>query len=122
MQAIATQNASHGFYAAISNLRTPSLAWNVAIERIMRATDCEDYEARAFLDSTFGTRFANDVARSLTPNGTVRAAVDAAISRWMTRRLQDAERRSLGIMEVMPGGPFLEAAVYTASCFEMADA
>jgi len=122
MQAIATQNADHGFYASIASLRTPSLAWNVAMERIMRATGCEDYEARAFLDSTFGLRFAQDVASVLTPNSPIRAAVDAVITRWMRRRLQDGERRSLGIMEATAGSPYLEAAVYAASCFDMADA
>lgn len=122
MQAIATQNANHGFYAAIAVHRTPSLAWKVAMERIMRATDCEDFEARAFLDSSFGLRFANEVASSLTPNGTIRAAVDVVITRWMRRRLQDADRRSLGIMEARAGSPYLEAVVYAASCFDMVDA
>ena len=57
---------------------------------------------RDFLDSRHGRHFADDVANGLWKGETLKAAIDAAIARWMGWRIDRKTSRDEGIPRGLP--------------------
>lgn len=122
MEKLNTQNEEYGFYGTIRHHARPSLAWSVAMELVCRATGMDAYEVRAFLDSTWGRHFADNVSDGLVAGRNIRESVLQAVQMWMGWQLTARARAHLGIQEAPLGTPYLMAMVYAASQFECEDA
>jgi hypothetical protein len=99
---LATENAPRGFHGSIRHHADPAEAWSLALPAIAAATGCAASAVRAFLDSRHGRHFADDVANGLAAGLNLRAAIDAAIERWMGWRIGRHIERLHGIPRGLP--------------------
>lgn len=109
----ATQNPAYGFYGTIGytdGIDTEH-AWKYAMSAIALATACNQHEVRAFLDSSFGRHFADQVRDNLltaagdpqmTTPAYVEAAIRAATTRWMDWRISKKITRQFEIPHSLP--------------------
>jgi hypothetical protein len=97
-----SNNEAWGFFGAIRPRADSTEAWTIAMETITEATGCEDYAVRDFLDSRHGRYFADDVANKLIDGIPLRNAVDVAIERWMTWKINRRTSRETGIPTGLP--------------------
>ena len=93
-----TENEAWGFYGTMTQRDLDAVsAWSLAAAAIANATGCSLDETRAFLDSSDGRHFADDV-----PNGDLQTGIDAAIARWMDWRISPRHSRESGIPVGLP--------------------
>jgi hypothetical protein len=102
MSMIATNNADWGFFGTIRHDADPATAWPIAMEAVAAATGCPDEAVRDFLDSRHGRHFADDVANGLSRGLDLKAAIDAAVERWMTWTIGRRTSRETGIPHGLP--------------------
>jgi len=101
-----SQNQGWGFYGTMQD--HAQAAWPLAMLAIRDATGESLDDVRAFLDSTHGRHFADDVHNSLSLGVELPKAIDAAVARWMrwTVGLAAAKRH-----DIPRGLPYLSAMV-----------
>jgi len=111
MDIIKTENEAYGFFGTMNQDGSAEEAWNIALPAIQEATGAEAEEVRAFLDSSWGRHFADNVS-SFQTKMSLKAAIDAAIALWNGWTLRTRTRKELGIPTPMP---YLSGMVYAAS-------
>lgn len=99
---LATNNTAWGFFGTIRHDADPATAWPTAMEAIAAATGCPDEAVRDFLDSRHGRHFADDVANGLFTGLDLKAAIEAAVGRWMTWTIDRRTSRETGIPHGLP--------------------
>lgn len=97
-----TNNTEWGFWGTIRHHADPAEAWTLAMQAVAAATGCTDTAVRDFLDSRYGRHFADDVANGLFTGRSLSAAIDAAVSRWMTWTIKRRDERETGIPRGLP--------------------
>lgn len=97
-----TNNTAWGFFGTIGHNADPAKAWAIAMPAIAAATGCPEASVRDFLDSRQGRHFADDVANGLVAGLTLKAAIDAAVKRWMGWRIGRSTERLYGIPRGLP--------------------
>ena len=97
-----TNNTEWGFWGTIRHHADPAEAWTLAMQAITATTECPDPAVRDFLDSRHGRHFADDVANGLFARLALPAAIDAAVSRWMTWTIKRRDERETGIPRGLP--------------------
>ena len=111
-----TQNETWGFYGAMSE--QASNAWPQACTVISNATGQSIDSVRAFLDSSFGRHFADDVHNALDEGKTLQDAIHAATGRWMGWTIGRQTSKQYGIPV---GLPYLTGFVIYATVMEDID-
>lgn len=101
MTMLATNNTEWGFFGTTRSYADPA-AWPIAMKAIAKATGCQDAAVRDFLDSRHGRHFADDVANAAYKGLDLKAAIDAAVERWMTWTIGRRLSRDSGIPEGLP--------------------
>ena len=81
----ASQNESFGFWGTMGGYAC--LAWPLAMQAICRATNEDAYDVRVFLDSRFGRHFADSVNDARHQGLDLTAAIEQAVTHWMTWRI-----------------------------------
>lgn len=111
----ASQNQAYGFYGTMAGFAEQ--AWPIAMTAIAKATSEPLESVRAFLDSNHGRHFADEVANVRSRNASIglRAAIEAAVDRWMEMRVGRSTGRQWG---VPVGVPYLVGFVIQASVNE----
>jgi hypothetical protein len=102
MTMLATPNADWGFFGTIRHDADPATAWPIAMEAVAAATGCPDSAVRDFLDSRHGRHFADDVANGLFTGLDLKAAIEAAVERWMSWTIGRRISRETGIPRALP--------------------
>ncbi len=97
MTILPTNNADWGFWGAMRHHADSAAAWPIAMQAIATETGCPDVAVRDFLDSQHGRHFADDVANGLFDGRGLKAAIDAAVDRWMTWMIDRRVEREIGI-------------------------
>lgn len=97
-----TRNPAWGFFGTIRHHADPDAAWPIAFEAVARATGASAEGVRDFLDARHGRHFADDVANGLARGGTLDAAIDAAVARWMGWIIDRRMARETGIPHGIP--------------------
>jgi hypothetical protein len=77
-------------------------AWTIAFPMVAKATGGSAEGVRDFLDSRHGRHFADDVANGIHSGLDLKAAIDAAIARWMGWTINRATSRDHGIPVGLP--------------------
>lgn len=96
----ASENPTWGFYGTLGE--QAAQAWPIATRAIAKATGLPINEIQPFLDSRHGRHFADEVGNALLAGGTLEAAIDAAIQRWMGWTINRTTERALGIPRGLP--------------------
>ncbi len=78
-----TANEAWGFYGTASGFADATKAWTIAFSAVLAATEGTAEGVRDFLDSRHGRHFADDVHNEVHAGLDLRAAIEAAITRWM---------------------------------------
>jgi hypothetical protein len=99
---LASENHEWGFWGTVGRCVEPAPAWAAASIAVASATHCGAAEVRAFLDSTSGRHFADDVLSGLAEGKGLEAAVEAAVARWMGWRIGRRTSRETGIPAGLP--------------------
>ena len=97
-----SQNEARGFLGRIQPYADSHQAWVLAMTAIANTTGCSDEAVRAFLDSRYGRRFADEVANGLIGRLELPAAIESAIGRWMGWRIDARIETELGIPQGLP--------------------
>jgi hypothetical protein len=97
-----TNNTEWGFWGTIRHHTDSAEAWPLAMQAIGTATGCPDWAVRDFLDSRDGRHFADDVANGLFAGLNLKAAIDAAVDRWMGWTISRRTEREHGIPRGLP--------------------
>lgn len=113
METIKSENEGYGFYGTMTLDGCADKAWDVAMTALTTETGAEPAQVRAFLDSSFGRHFADDVHCALQHTSLERA-VAVAIDRWQGWTLSRRTRRELGIPTPMR---YLDGMVYAAAVY-----
>lgn len=95
-----TRNECFGFWGTMHEQAAP--AWPIAIQAIAKATGEDLASARAFLDSRHGRHFADEVCNGLFKGLCLQDAIDAAVTQWMTWRIDRRTARDDGIPRGLP--------------------
>lgn len=99
----ATNNPAFGFWGTMGCIGQPSEeAWGIAMPLIVKATGCSVEAARDFLDSTHGRHFADEVANQLARRLTLDTAIRAAIDVFQSWRIARNIQRNYGIPAGLP--------------------
>jgi hypothetical protein len=104
MTTLTTSNPAFGFWGTMAHDHERDLtdAWEHAMQAIAITTGCPDTAVRDFLDSRHGRHFADDVSNGLAAGLRLRAAIDAAVERWMDWRIGRRTERETGIPRDLP--------------------
>lgn len=113
MEMLQSENEGYGFYGTMSLDGCADNAWRVAMTAITAETGAEPEYVRAFLDSSWGRHFADEVHCALQ-HVALDQAVAAAIARWQGWKLGRSSRRELGIPTPMR---YLDGMVYAAAAY-----
>lgn len=113
MYTLRTENEGYGFYGTMSLDGCAEAAWCIAMREIGKDTGASGEAVRAFLDSSWGRHFADDVHCFLS-DAPLEQAIKAAIVRWNSWKLNLRTCREYGIPTPMRylGGMVYAAAVY----------
>lgn len=95
-------NEAWGFHGASAGFTDADAAWGIAFPAIATATGAAAAGVRDFLDSRHGRHFADDVHNGCHAGLPIRAAIDAAITRWMGWTISSKTSRETGIPKGMP--------------------
>jgi hypothetical protein len=104
---LTTRNTDWGFWGTMSRSErgaadSAAAAWQIAFRRITEATEAAPEGVRDFLDSRLGRHFADEVANGLCKGEALEPAIDAAIARWMSWRIDRRTEREDGIPRGLP--------------------
>jgi len=111
-----TENEDWGFWGTMCTAGYDSrIAWPIAFEQVMRATDGSPEAVRDWLDSSSGRHFADEVTNHLVAGLTMAEAIERAVGVWMTWKVG---RRAPQELAPARGMPLLWAEVMLA---EMSD-
>ncbi len=113
MCTLKTENEGYGFYGTMSLDGCAEAAWGIAMREIGKDTGASSEAVRAFLDSSWGRHFADDVHCFLS-RVPLEQAIEAAIDRWNGWELSLRTRREHGIPTPMR---YLSGMVYAAAGF-----
>lgn len=113
MKMVKSENEGYGFYSTMALDGCADTAWDTAMLALTTETGAEPDHVRAFLDSTWGRHFADDVHCALR-HASLDQAVAAAIVRWQGWTLSRRTRRELGIPTPMR---YLDGMVYAAAAY-----
>ena len=102
MTILPTSNTDWGFWGTIRHHADSAEAWPLAMHAVATATGCPDVAVRDFLDSRYGRHFADDVANGLFDGRGLKAAIDAAVNRWMNWTIDRRVERETGIPRGLP--------------------
>ncbi len=97
-----TANPEWGFFGTIRHHARPEEAWPLAMSAIAAATGGPDAAVRYFLDSRHGRHFADDAANGLFKGLDLKAAIEAAVDRWMGWTIGRRTEREYGIPRGLP--------------------
>ena len=97
-----TANEAWGFFGTTGGFADAQAAWAIAFPAVAKATSGTDEGVRDFLDSRHGRHFADDVANGIHSGIDLKAAIDAAITRWMGWTINRATSRDHGIPVGLP--------------------
>ena len=103
-----TANEAWGFYGTASGFADADAAWAIAFPAVLAATEGTAEGVRDFLDSLHGRYFADDVHNGVHSGLDLKAAIGAAISRWMGWKLDKKTAREIAIPK---GQPYLKGFV-----------
>jgi hypothetical protein len=101
-KALTTANEAWGFFGTAGNLTDAQAAWTIAFPAVAKATGGSAEGVRDFLDSRHGRHLADDVANGIHTGIDLKAAIDAAITRWMGWTINRATSRDHGIPVGLP--------------------
>lgn len=108
-----TGNEGYGFYGTMSLDGCADAAWDIAMREIGKDTGATPEAVRAFLDSSWGRHFADDVHCFLS-DAPLEQAIKAAVVRWNGWKLDMRTRREHGIPTPMR---YLSGMVYAAAAY-----
>ncbi|MFA7587251.1 MAG: hypothetical protein WCY11_13825 [Novosphingobium sp.] len=97
-----TRNEAWGFYGAAAGFTDADAAWSIALPAIAKAVRASAEGVRDFLDSRHGRHFADDVHNGIHAGLALKAAIDAAIARWMGWTISRATAQEHGIPQGLP--------------------
>lgn len=97
-----TCNEAWGFYGSTAGFTDADAAWGIAFRAIATATGATADGVRDFLDSRHGRHFADDVHNGTHAGLDLKAAIDAAINRWMGWTISRTTSRETGIPKGLP--------------------
>ncbi len=98
-----TQNPVFGFFGTMGCVgQDARAAWAIALPLIEAVTGCAAEGVRAFLDSRDGRHFADEVSNQLARGLTLDAAIRAAVGVYQDWRTTRATYRSHGIPVGLP--------------------
>lgn len=113
MEMLKSENEGYGFYGTMSLDGCADNAWAAAMSAVAAETGAEPDQVRAFLDSSWGRHFADDV-HCFLQHMPLTQAVTAAMARWQGWTLGHRTRRELGIPTPMR---YLDGMVYVAAAY-----
>lgn len=96
----ATQNTDWGFWGTMET--QAETAWPLAMQAISDATGQPMEPVRAFLDSTHGRHFADDVLNQIHVGNNLEQAIQAAVARWMGWTIDRRTSCDYGIPKGLP--------------------
>jgi hypothetical protein len=97
-----TTNEAWGFYGSTAGFTDAEAAWGIALPAVAKATGATPEGVRDFLDSRHGRHFADDVHNGIHAGLDPKAAIDAAITRWMGWTISRTTSRETGIPKGLP--------------------
>ena len=97
-----SRNEGWGFHGTALGFADADMAWTMAFMAISKATGAGAETVRDFLDSRHGRHFADDVANGVLGQLDLKAAVDAAVARWMDWTISRAMAHRHGIPQGLP--------------------
>ena len=97
-----TTNPAWGFFGAVRHHADPGQSWALAMRAIGEATGSSEPAVREFLDSRQGRHFADEVTNALAAGTTLEAAIEKAITRWQSWRINRRMSRETGIPHGLP--------------------
>lgn len=95
-----TQNEDWGFWGTMNE--HASAAWPLAVSVVAEATGEDGDTVRAFLDSRYGSHFADEVQNGLIVGQALSEAIKAATAKWMGWKIGKATSRDYGIPRGLP--------------------
>lgn len=101
-KALTTANEAWGFFGTAGGFTDAQAAWTIAFPAVAIATGGSAEGVRDFLDSRHGRHLADDVANGIHSGLDLKAAIDAAITRWMGWTINRATSRDHGIPVGLP--------------------
>ena len=97
-----TANEAWGFYGTTRGFTDADAAWLIAFPAVLAATEGTAEGVRDFLDSRHGRHFADDVHNEVHAGLDLRAAIEAAITRWMSWTLDRQTAREIAMPKGLP--------------------
>lgn len=97
-----TANEAWGFYGTTDAFADADTAWAIAFPAIMTATQGTAEGVRDFLDSRHGRHFADDVHNGVHAGLDLVAAIEAAITRWMSWTINREMARDIAMPKGLP--------------------
>lgn len=97
-----TRNEAWGFYGSTAGFTDANTAWGIAFPAVAKATGATAEGVRDFLDSRHGRHFADDVHNGIHAGLDLKAAIDAAVTRWMGWSISRATAGETGIPIGLP--------------------
>ena len=97
-----TANEAWGFYGTTSGFTDADAAWAIAFPAILAATEGTAEGVRDFLDSRHGRHFADDVHNRVHAGIDLKAAIEAAITRWMGWTINRETSREIAMPKGLP--------------------
>lgn len=99
----ATKNPEFGLWGTMACIgQPPETAWAIALPLIAQATGCSFEAARDLMDSTHGRHFADEVANQLARRLSLDTAIRAAIDVFQGWRIDRRVTRQYGIPAGLP--------------------
>lgn len=95
-----TQNPGWGFWGTMEQHAEPG--WAMALPAVAQATAASLEAARAFLDSTAGRHFADEVLRRMQRGVSLQVAIEETLDQWMSWRIGRQTGRTYGIPVGLP--------------------
>jgi hypothetical protein len=96
----ATGNSEWGFWGTMGE-HAPA-AWPLAMTAISDATCLPLESVRAFLDSSHGRHFADEVLMDFQTTGALAQAIDTSVAQWMTWTIGRKNSKTHGIPMGLP--------------------
>ena len=97
-----TANEAWGFYGTASGFADATEAWTIAFPAVLAATEGTAEGVRDFLDSRHGRHFADDVHNGVHAGINLKAAIEAAITRWMGWTINRETAREISMPKGLP--------------------
>jgi hypothetical protein len=95
-----TRNEGWGFWGTMGGYA--SIAWPLAMSAIAEATGQPLEDVRAFLDSSYGRHFADDVRNGQHRGQSLADAITGTTATWMLRKADGRMNRDYGTPRGLP--------------------